>query len=64
MIEPFQDDPAIQSRLAKLNVSELRAELDRYRLRWRRGQVAWHAWKDAERLLTAEIKFRESDPIE
>jgi|HubBroStandDraft_5_1064220.scaffolds.fasta_scaffold301235_3 hypothetical protein len=63
MIEPFQDDPAIEFRFARLNVSQLRAELERYRLRWRRGQVSWRAWKIAERLLTGEINFRESDPI-
>lgn len=52
------------SRFARLTVTELRAELVAYRRRWGKQQVSWRAWKTAERLLTAEIKFRELGPID
>ena len=65
MIEPIQKDATVQELyFGNLTVPDLRAELERYRFRWRCGQVTWRVLKTAERMLKSEIKFRVSDPIE
>lgn len=65
MFEPIQEETTVQELyFGNLSVPELRAELEKYRSRWRRGQIPWRVLKTAEKMLRAEIKFRSLQPIE
>ncbi len=64
MIETVQEESVVdESRFARMSLPQLRAELESYRRSWRRGHTSWRLLKSVERIITGEIKFRESDPI-